>query len=365
MHPTVLLGLLAFIYSPPASATADMVPDIAYQVGRMSILPPAAEQRPRTRLEELVVLPSPGPLAVPLGVPAEAPPRDVWERMRKRFAMPELTGPVVERQEASFLKRPDVLKGILQRSRRYLYHVVNELERRNFPMELALLPIVESGYNPHALSSAQASGLWQFIPHTGKRYELAQTDSYDARRDIVASTRAALDYLQFLYSLLGDWHLALASYNWGEQAVLGAVERNRSKGRPTNYESLTLPEETRLYVPKLQALRNIIANPEAFGVKLDPLPNEPYFVAVDNTRNLDLRTAAKLAEMPLDEFLALNPAFNGSVISAADTSSILLPVDQVEIFRRNVQNLRPNQTPRTRVPVTRSLVSTVSAPSPN
>jgi membrane-bound lytic murein transglycosylase D len=224
------------------------------------------------------------------------------------------------------------------------------------PAELALLPMVESGYNPQALSSAQAAGLWQFIPKTGKRYELAQTTTYDARRDVVASTRAALDYLEFLYGLLGDWHLALASYNWGEEQVMAAQERNRLKGKPGNLEALTVPEETRMYVPKLQALKNIIANPELFGISLDPLPNEPYFTAVENTRNLDLRTAAKLAEMPIDEFLALNPAFNSATISAAETSVILVPADKGDTFRQNLESLRPVPQPKNRGPSARGVV---------
>lgn len=345
--PIPFLFLILFGYQASSWASPGIVPDIAYQARDALIGPPAADKRPQTRLEGFISLPPPPPAQV---VAAEPPPRDVWERIRRHFAMAPLTGPLVERQQESYLKRPEILNDILQRSRRYLYHVVTELERRRFPMELALLPIIESGYNPHALSSAQASGLWQFIPHTGKRYELAQTGSYDARRDIVASTRAALDYLQFLYDLLGDWHLALASYNWGEQSVLAAIERNRAKGWPTGYAALTLPEETRMYVPKLQALRNIIANPEVFGITLYPVPNEPYFVAVGNTRNLDLRTAAKLAEMPLDEFIALNPAFNGAAISAAETPLILLPVDKVGTFHQNLQNVPLSQSPRTRVP---------------
>lgn len=348
-------AILFVSFPTPARSTDVMIPELAYQARSTLVVPRAPDQSTRTRLEELISLPSPARLPVPPLAIAEAEPTDVWERIRRHFAMPKLAGPLVDREMHAYLKRPEMLKAILQRSRLYLYHIVSELERRKFPMELALLPMVESGYNPHALSSAQASGLWQFIPDTGKRYDLPQTSSYDARRDIIASTRAALDYLQFLHSLTGDWHLALASYNWGERAVLAAMERNRGKGRPVNYQALTLPEETRMYVPKLEALRNIIANPEAYGVTLDPVPNEPYFVAVDNMWRLDVRAAAKLAEMSLDEFVALNAAFNGSTISSADTSLILLPVDRVEIFRRNVQNARFAQLPRARPPAVQGL----------
>jgi membrane-bound lytic murein transglycosylase D len=330
-------------------ALAADVPDVAYQARSQPPMPPTSVEQPRIRLEEFAALPSPANLRKPVPrspVTVAEPPRDIWERIRRQFAMPLLKSPLVDRQVNWYLSRPEILKGILQRSRRYLYHVVSELERRNLPAELALLPMVESGYSPHALSSAQASGLWQFIPETGKRYQLAQTNKYDGRRDVVASTRAALDYLQFLFDMFGDWHLALASYNWGENAVAAAVERNRSRGRPTTYDTISMPEETRLYVPKLQALKTIIANPESFGIDLGAIPNEPYFAEVENSRNLDLKLAAKLAEMPLDEFLALNPAFNGNAISAGDRSMILLPVNKVDAFKTNLQSVRPAPTAR-------------------
>jgi membrane-bound lytic murein transglycosylase D len=358
MHPGRFAVLLVILFSAPASPVAlgADVPDIAYQARSQPPAPPAAVEQPRIRLEEFAALPSPANLRRPVPravVAAAEPPRDIWERIRRQFAMPLLKSPLVDRQVNWYVSRPVILKGILQRSRRYLYHVVSELERRNLPAELALLPMVESGYSPHALSSAQASGLWQFIPETGKRYQLAQTQSYDARRDVVASTRAALDYLQFLYDLFGDWHLALASYNWGENAVAAAVERNRTRGRPATYDTISMPEETRLYVPKLQALKIIIANPDSFGIDLGAIPNEPFFAEVENSKNLDLKLAAKLAEMPLDEFLALNPAFNGSSITAGDRSMILLPVEKVDAFKINLQALRPAPAPRTRQNATR------------
>jgi membrane-bound lytic murein transglycosylase D len=342
-----------------SSVRSTDVPDVAYQARARPHTPPAAVEQPRIRLEEYAALPSPATLTRPMprlpSVVEAEPPRDVWDRIRRQFAMPQLRGPLVDRQVSWYLSRPDTLRSIFQRSRLYLYHVVTELERRGMPLELALLPMVESGYSPHALSTAQASGLWQFIPETGRRYRLAQTHSYDARRDVIASTRAALDYLQFLYGLFGDWHLALASYNWGENAVAAAVERNRVKGRPVTYESLSLPEETRLYIPKLQALRNIVANPDAFGINLGPVPNEPYFAVVENSKHLDLRLAAKLAEMQLDEFIALNPGFNNGAISAADTSLILLPVEKVAVFKDNLQNLRSAPVARVRSTTGRSV----------
>jgi membrane-bound lytic murein transglycosylase D len=187
-----------------------------------------------------------------------------------------------------------------------------------------------------AYSRAHASGLWQFIPGTGKRYELAQNWWYDGRRDIVASTSAALDYLKDVYDMHGDWHLALASYNWGENAVARALEKNRREGKPLDYSSINMPAETRHYVPKLQALKNIIATPQLFGIELDPIPNSPYFTEVTKTRDIDVRLAAQLAEMSVEEFVALNPGFSRPVIRADLTPRIVLPADRVDVFHENL-----------------------------
>ncbi len=261
---------------------------------------------------------------------------DVWQRIRDGFSMPDLAGPLVAEKTAYYVARPEFLKRVFERSRRYLYHIVDEIEKRGLPTELALLPMVESSFNPMAYSRAHASGLWQFIPGTGKRYELAQNWWYDGRRDIVASTSAALDYLKDIYEMHGDWHLALASYNWGENAVARALEKNRAAGRPRDYVSLTMPAETRHYVPKLQALKNIVANPALFGIDLDPIPNLPYFATVTKTRDIDVRLAARLAEMPVEEFIALNPGFSRPVIRADLTPRIVLPADRVDVFHENL-----------------------------
>jgi membrane-bound lytic murein transglycosylase D len=261
---------------------------------------------------------------------------DLWQRIRDGFSMPDLTGPLVDEKVAWYVARPDYLKRVFERSRRYLYHIVEEIERRGLPTELALLPMVESSFNPMAYSRAHASGLWQFIPGTGRRYELAQNWWYDGRRDIIASTEAALEYLKDVYEMNGDWHLALASYNWGENAVARALEKNRREGQPIDYLSLTMPAETRNYVPKLQALKNIVANPRLFGVELEPIPNLPYFTAITKTRDIDVRLAAKLAEMTVEEFIALNPGFSRPLIRAAHTPRIVLPADRVELFHENL-----------------------------
>jgi len=264
---------------------------------------------------------------------------DLWQRIRDGFSMPDLAGPLVAEKTAWYVARPEYLKRVFERSRRYLFHIVEEIEKRGLPTELALLPMVESSFNPMAYSRAHASGLWQFIPGTGKRYELAQNWWYDGRRDIVASTAAALDYLSDVYKMHGDWHLALASYNWGENAVARALEKNRAANLPLDYSSLTMPLETRQYVPKLQALKNIIDNPAAFGIELEPIPNQVYFTAVTKMRDIDVRLAAKLAEMTVEEFIALNPGFSRPMIRAEMTPRIVLPADRVEIFHENLTKL--------------------------
>ncbi|HEX4798432.1 MAG TPA: transglycosylase SLT domain-containing protein [Burkholderiales bacterium] len=270
--------------------------------------------------------------AVDLARPAD----DLWERIRNGFAIADLDGPRVRERERWYAGQPDYLKRMVERSKLYLYYIVEEVEKRGMPTEIALLPMVESAFNPMAYSRSHASGLWQFIPSTGKKHQLSQNWWADARRDVIASTDAALDYLQTLYQLHGDWHLALASYNFGENGVARAIRRNEARGLPTDYQSLKMPLETRGYVPKLQALKNIITNPQAFGVSLEPIPNEPYFVALPTGKDIDVRLAAKLAEMSVEELIALNPALNRPVISGPHTQTLVLPADRVDAFRRNL-----------------------------
>ena len=274
-------------------------------------------------------------------------PADLWERLRQGFAMPELDSRLVAVHEAYYAARPELVRGILARARRYLHYIVEEVDRRGLPMELALLPAVESGFNPMALSSAQASGLWQFIPGTGARYNLPQTAHFDARRDVLASTGAALDYLQSLYRLHGDWHLALASYNWGENAVLRAVERRDARG--TNgggFAGLALPEETRNYVPRLMALRNIVQAPEKFGLDLGELPDEPYFTTVALDLNVDLLLASRLAGVPFEDLLALNPGYNQPRAAGAVRNELVVPAESAEFLRDSLERYREEQAVR-------------------
>ncbi len=271
------------------------------------------------------------------GVAHAAPPPDLWARIRRGFAMPNLDTDLVRQQEQWYATRPDYIQRMTERSRKYLFHIVEELERRNMPSELALLPFIESAFNPQAVSSARAAGMWQFMPATGTYFELKQNVFRDDRRDVLASTRAALDYLQKLYGMFGDWHLALAAYNWGEGSVGRAIAANQRRGLGTAYTDLNMPNETRNYVPKLQAVKNIMANPEAFRTELPLIENHPYFQTVDVTRDIDVELAARLADVKLEDFKALNPSANRPVILAAGTPQILLPWDNATVFKRNFE----------------------------
>jgi len=265
------------------------------------------------------------------------PPADLWERIRRGFAMPDLDSDLVRDREQWYTTRPDYIFRMTERSRKYLFHIVEELERRNMPTELALLPFVESAFNPQAVSSAKAAGMWQFMPATGKSFDLKQNVFRDDRRDVLESTRAALDYLQKLYGMFGDWHLALAAYNWGEGSVGRALAKNKRSGLGLSYPELNMPMETRFYVPKLQAIKNIIAQPEAFSATLPLIENHPYFQVVEITRDIDVALAARLAEISLEDFKALNPSLHRPVILAAGTPQILLPWDTAATFQRNLE----------------------------
>jgi len=267
-----------------------------------------------------------------------ARPTDLWERIRNGFAMAEMDSEEVRNSEDFYANRPEYVKRIIERSKRYLFHIVEEVERRSMPAEIALLPIIESAFNPRAYSSSHASGIWQFIPSTGKNYGLKQNWWHDDRRDIVAATSAALDYLQNLYNMFGDWELVLASYNWGEGAVGRSLIKNRNNGLPADFRNISLPPETQNYVPRLIAIKNIISNPAAYGVELESVPNQPYFETVATTRHIDVKLAAKLADISVDEFNALNPAHNRPVINVNGSRALLFPVDKVETFTANLKN---------------------------
>ena len=317
----------------PAPVPAPVPATPAVEPSAAAVRPPLPFEGERREVKE--------PLRGIKAVDGTVAPVDLWQRIRAGFAMADLDNALVRRKTREYAANPDYLQRMFDRSRFYLYHIVHEIEKRGLPTELALLPMVESAFNPLAYSRAHASGLWQFIPGTGRRFELEQNWWYDARRDVVDSTDAALDYLTKLYKMHGDWHLALASYNWGENAVARAVAKNRKAKKRTDYSSLRMPKETRHYVPKLQALKNIIAAPAKYGINLDPIPNEPYFTVLNQPPALDVALAARLAEMPVEEFVALNPGFSRPFIRSGEGTRIILPSDRVSVFHDNLSRHDP------------------------
>lgn len=263
---------------------------------------------------------------------------DVWVRIRAGFAMRDLDSQLIAKHEQWYASRPEYVARMVERARRYLYYITLEVERRGMPSEIALLPMIESAYDPGAFSSASASGIWQFMPQTGRNFGMEQNWWYDGRRDVISATTGALDYLEKLHEMFGDWELALAAYNWGEGSVKRAQLNNQRRGLPINYGSLKMPLETRNYVPKLIAIKNIIANPASFGLVLQDIPNQPYFAAITTAKHIDLKLAAEFADISVDEFIALNPAHARPVILKSEDDLILLPVDKVEAFRVNLEN---------------------------
>ena len=259
----------------------------------------------------------------------------VWAHLRGDFRMSEVNPELVRRHESKFVSSSAYFKRTIERSRPYMYHISNEVAKRNMPAEIALLPFIESAYVTKAKSHVGASGLWQFMPATGRHYGLEQTPLYDGRHDIYAATDAALNYLQYLHGLFGDWSLALAAYNWGEGNVGRAVNRARAQGLEPVYENLRMPNETRNYVPKLLAVRNIVNNPEYFGMSFADLENKPFFKTVDIDQPIDLSAAVRLANISQAEFDALNPAFKSPVYIPKTGRKLLLPATAIATFERN------------------------------
>jgi membrane-bound lytic murein transglycosylase D len=317
------------------------LPEAAPATSANPVPPPAIANAPRLpsyRLPSDVPLSTIGTAETNLpGVLTLDAPADLWDRIRRGFAMPDLEGDLVRDREQWYATRPDYMQRMTERSSRYLFHIVEEIERRNMPMELALLPFIESAFNPQAVSSARAAGMWQFMPATGQSFDLKQNAFRDDRRDVLASTRAALDYLQQLYGRFGDWHLALAAYNWGQGNVNRAITNNQRAGKPTGYTDLSMPAETRMYVPKLQAVKNIMARPTAYNTTLPLIGNHPFFDTVALERDMDVALIARLAEVEEKDFRALNPSLRQPIVMAAGTPHVLLPWDNAVIFQRNLQ----------------------------
>lgn len=288
---------------------------------------------------------------MPVASPAaeeDSIPGDVWERIRRGFAIPDLASPAVDRWLRFYTRDPAYLRRMADRAGQYLYDIVENVEARGMPMELALLPFVESAFQPEALSKAKAAGLWQFMPATGNDYSLNQNLWRDDRQDVLQSTRAALDYFEYLHGMFGDWQLALAAYNWGEGSVSRAIARAKRAGRAADYAHLRMPRETADYVPKLEAIKRIIENPSKYGIELPDVGNEPFFVTITKPRDIDTKTAAELAGMPLEEFRALNPSYKLPVIVASHNNVMLLPADRVDYFIDNLASWMDSGQPLSR-----------------
>lgn len=264
----------------------------------------------------------------------------VWERLISLYSLPDIQNERIDRELNWYLRHPGYLARVQQRAEPYLHLILDEVEAKNIPGELALLPIVESAFLPEAYSKSDASGLWQFIPATGRLYGLQQNTWYDGRRDVYASTKAATSFLKHLGETFdGDWYLALASYNYGKGNVRKAIEKNENLNLATDYWSLDLPKETSDYVPRLLAIAKIFANADKYNINLQPIPNKPYCELVDVKSQLDLNKAAELANVPLNEFLKLNPGFNHSSTAPQGPHHLLIPVAKAQSFKQHLAQL--------------------------
>ncbi|HEX4916661.1 MAG TPA: transglycosylase SLT domain-containing protein [Limnobacter sp.] len=302
--------------------------------------------------EQLFGLVSPG-LSLKLSKPPELvtldfaqDSADVWLNMRSNFAVPDIESQDVLMRERALQKNQNMVNAMLKRSEPYIYFITQECEKRGLPAELALIPFIESQFNPHARSPRAAEGLWQFIPSTARQFDLKRNQWVDERRDLKESTRAALDYLTYLYDMHGDWHLALISYNWGEGSVSKAARKAEEMGIPPTLDNLDLPAETRQYIPKLQALKNLINEPDRFGITLPKVPNEPYFTVIKRNSDLDLREVARLSGLSLDTFKTLNPGLNQPVLYAAHTPHLLVPVYHADKVLSSLKNYKKSSPQR-------------------
>lgn len=297
-----------------------------------------------TRPHNLNARIKPKPLFIAQKARQEAP-LDVWERMRQGFRMQDglSVNPRIEQQRLWFVSNPSFLENASGRGSLYMHYIVERLEERDMPLELALLPVIESAYNPMAYSRSDAVGLWQFIPSTGRYFNLRQTTLYDGRRDVTASTIAALDYLSRLHDMFnGDWLLALAAYNAGEGTVSRAIERNEKLGLPTDYWNLPLPQETRDYVPKFLALSQLVMAPQAYGINLNPIANQPYFAVVEINQRMDLSRVAALADIDEDELFQLNPAFKKRM-TVEGSQHLLIPTAKAQLLTASLSRMNSDE----------------------
>ena len=265
----------------------------------------------------------------------EGPPVDVWDRMRRGFVMTALETSSVEPIARRFAQN-NFMTHSGTRARLYRYYILSEVEKRHMPSELALLPFVESAMNPQALSPVGAMGVWQFMPGTGKRFDMRLSILVDDRKNLLESTRVALDYLQVLHDQFGDWNLALAAYNWGEGSVARAHNRNRALGLPVDYLSIKKPTETSNYVPTLEAMKRIVLDPAKYGVSLPDISDAPYLREVSVQRDMDVDLVLRMTGMSAAEFMALNPSVKRPLLMAAATPTLLLPTGVAEHFSKEL-----------------------------
>jgi membrane-bound lytic murein transglycosylase D len=329
--------LIAALTALGACATRQPLPS---QPPQALVPPPAAAPAP-------AATPPPPPPAAP--APQQAAPvpvqyTDLFARIRGGFVLSDPNEAAIDQQLDWYASNPDYLQRAFGRADMYLYYIVQQLEARHMPAELALLPVIESAFQPYAYSRASAAGLWQFIPGTGSRFGLKQDWWYDGRRDVVASTNAALDYLQALHDEFnGDWLLAVAAYNCGEIAVQHAVQVNQAEGRPIDFWHLRLPRETEAYVPKLLAMKRLVDDPGKYGLDFTAIPNQPYFARVMTQGQINMQVAAQIAGITADEVYDLNPAFHRWATDPTGPFYLLIPVDAAPVFEQNVADLTPDE----------------------
>jgi membrane-bound lytic murein transglycosylase D len=343
----------------PEEAAAPQSPE-APAVADAAATEPAAGTEPDLTTAEIMAL---EPSTTVAGITPQQYP-DLFDRMRGGFKLRNQNRRAIDQQLSYYANNPAYLERVFGRAELYLYHIVQEVEARGMPLEIALLPVVESAFEPYAMSGARAYGLWQFIPGTGQRFGLKQTWWYDGRRDVLASTRAALDYLQYMHDeFFNDWLLAIAGYNCGEYCVQRAVRANREAGRPVDFWSLKLPAETRAYVPKLLAMARLVKQPEAYGIEFSSIPNEPYFVKVDTGGPVDMKLAAELAGITDEELYELNPGFHRWASAPSGPHHLLLPQDSADAFRESLALLTPDERMRLTVHTVQSGESVASVAS--
>jgi membrane-bound lytic murein transglycosylase D len=327
-------------------ATATIPPPVPVEV-----LPETPAEPPVAATEQLAEQAAAEGDASAQNAPAEevapapmGPPPDLLDRVRSGLALGKQFNSRIDREADYFANHPDYVERTFDRAAPYLHYIVHRVQARGLPLELALLPVIESAFQPYAYSRASASGLWQFMAATGSRFSLKQDWWYDGRRDIVAATDAALDYLTYLHDMFnGDWLLAIAAYNCGEANVSKAIRRNKAAGKRTDFWNLRLPAETRGYVPRLLAITRIVANPEDFGLAIDGIPDTPYFEPVETGGQISIEVAAELAGITTEQMYELNPAYHRWATDPSGPYLLLVPVESVDAFRTNLLMLTPDQ----------------------